>query len=58
MSKFKMPSAYTILFLIIIVVAILTWIVPAGTYEYVDPENGAESARVLGNTRSTDCRLF
>ncbi|MBQ9972447.1 MAG: YfcC family protein [Firmicutes bacterium] len=41
MSKFKMPSAYTILFLIIIVVAILTWIVPAGTYEYVDPEASA-----------------
>lgn len=41
MSKFKMPSAYTILFLIIIVVAVLTWIVPAGTYEYVDPEASA-----------------
>lgn len=36
MSKFKMPSAYTILFLIIVVVAVLTWIVPAGAYEYVD----------------------
>ncbi|GAB3804925.1 YfcC family protein [Virgibacillus kimchii] len=32
-SKFKMPSAYTLLFLIIIVIAILTWIVPAGQYE-------------------------
>lgn len=41
MSKFKMPSAYTILFLIIIVVAVLTWIVPAGTYEYVEPEASA-----------------
>ncbi len=37
MKKFKMPSAFTILFLIIIVIAVLTWIVPAGTYEYVDP---------------------
>lgn len=36
MKKFKMPSAFTILFLIIIVIAIFTWIVPAGTYEYVD----------------------
>jgi len=34
MKKFKMPTAYTILFLIIAVVAILTWVVPAG--EYVD----------------------
>ncbi|EEI19455.1 YfcC family protein [Lentilactobacillus hilgardii] len=31
-KKFKMPSAYTILFLIIILVAILTWIIPAGQY--------------------------
>jgi len=33
MSKFKMPSAYTILFIIIIVVAAMTWFVPAGEYE-------------------------
>jgi uncharacterized ion transporter superfamily protein YfcC len=30
---FKFPSAYTILFILIIVVAITTWIVPAGQYE-------------------------
>ncbi|SHH32430.1 YfcC family protein [Tepidibacter thalassicus] len=33
-KKFKMPSAFTILFAIIIVVAALTWIVPAGNYDY------------------------
>ncbi|MGM0409769.1 MAG: YfcC family protein [Bacillota bacterium] len=33
MSKFKMPSAYTILFIIIIIVSIMTWFVPAGEYE-------------------------
>ncbi|WP_432408390.1 YfcC family protein [Wukongibacter sp. M2B1] len=38
MKKFKMPTAYAILFSIIIAVAILTWIVPAGEYDYVDPE--------------------
>lgn len=38
MKKIKMPTAYTILFAIIIVVAILTWIVPAGQYDYVDPD--------------------
>lgn len=27
-----MPSAYTILFIIIVIIAILTWIIPAGTY--------------------------
>lgn len=37
MKKFKMPSAFTISFYIIIAVAILTWIVPAGAYNYIDP---------------------
>ncbi len=31
-KKWKMPSAYTILFFLIIFVAILTWIIPAGQY--------------------------
>ena len=30
---FKFPSAYTILFILIILVAIASWIVPAGQYE-------------------------
>ncbi|KRL76712.1 C4-dicarboxylate anaerobic carrier, arginine transporter [Secundilactobacillus paracollinoides DSM 15502 = JCM 11969] len=30
--RFKMPSAFTILFMIIGLVAILTWIIPAGAY--------------------------
>lgn len=30
---FKFPSAYTILFILIILVAVATWIVPAGQYE-------------------------
>lgn len=34
MKKYKMPTAFTILLGIIVVVAILTWIIPAG--EYVD----------------------
>jgi len=31
-----MPTAYTILLLLIIVVAIATWFIPAGSYDYVD----------------------
>ena len=31
-----MPTAYTILFILIILVAAATWVVPAGTYDYVD----------------------
>lgn len=35
-TKFRMPTAYTILFLLIILVAAATWLIPAGAYEYVD----------------------
>ncbi len=31
-----MPTAYTILFLLIVLVAIATWFIPAGAYDYVD----------------------
>lgn len=39
---FRMPTAYTILFLLIVAVAVATWFVPAGSYEYVDdvPQTG------------------
>jgi len=33
---FALPSAYTILFILIVVVAIATWIIPAGSYDYDD----------------------
>jgi uncharacterized ion transporter superfamily protein YfcC len=32
--RFSFPSAYTILFILIMVVAALTWVIPAGQYEY------------------------
>lgn len=32
----KMPSSFTILFLITVFIAVLTWIIPAGQYEIVD----------------------
>lgn len=35
-AKFRMPTAYTILFLLIILVAISTWLIPSGAYDYVD----------------------
>ena len=34
MRKFKMPTAYTVLFGIIIVMTLLTWVIPSGEYEY------------------------
>jgi uncharacterized ion transporter superfamily protein YfcC len=36
-SRFTMPSAYTILFALIVITAIATWIIPAGQYD-VDEE--------------------
>lgn len=33
MGKFKFPTAYTILFVLIALVAAMTWIVPAGKYQ-------------------------
>ena len=35
-KKFHMPTAYTILFLLLILVAAATWIIPAGSYDYED----------------------
>ena len=32
-KKIKMPNTYTLLFLIIVVIAILTWIIPGGKYQ-------------------------
>ena len=42
-KKFHMPTAYTILFLLLILVAAATWIIPAGSYDYVDGVPVAES---------------
>ena len=52
-KKFKMPSAFTILFLIIFLVAILTWIVPAGEYQYVD-ETAATLEPIPGTYQQID----
>ena len=38
MLKIKLPSVYTILFLLTILIAVLTWIVPAGQYEMANNE--------------------
>jgi len=36
MKKFRMPTAYTILFLLLILVAAATWVIPAGAYQRAD----------------------
>ena len=37
-KQFKMPSSYVIIMAIVILVAVLSWVLPGGAYEYVDPE--------------------
>ena len=32
--KFKMPTAYTVLFAILLVMTLLTWVIPSGAYDY------------------------
>ena len=45
--KFTFPTAYTILFLLLIVMAALTWIIPAGQYQL-----NADSAPIPGTYHS------
>ncbi|MFQ8601800.1 MAG: YfcC family protein [Anaerovoracaceae bacterium] len=51
--KIKMPNSYVIIMSIIVVVAILSWILPGGAYEYVDP-NADKLEPIAGTYHSTD----
>jgi len=48
MRRFKFPSAYTILFILIALVAALSWIVPAGHYQMVMNEPLGKEVPVAG----------
>lgn len=48
MKRFKFPTAFTILFALIAIVAALTWIVPAGQYERALNEALGQEAPVPG----------
>ena len=50
MKKFHMPTAYTILFILLILVAASTWVIPAGTYE----RSGEESTPVAGTYQTVE----
>ncbi|MDO4872028.1 MAG: YfcC family protein [bacterium] len=39
-KKFKSPSAFSVLFIIIAIMAGLTWLIPSGRYQYVENEAG------------------
>jgi len=53
-ANFKFPSAYTILFALIAVVALLTWIVPAGQYDRVMNEDLGKEVPVTGTYHSVE----
>lgn len=50
MKKFRMPTAYTILFLLLILVAAATWVIPAGSYQRA----GEEETPVAGTYQETE----
>jgi uncharacterized ion transporter superfamily protein YfcC len=52
----RLPSAYTILFLLIVVVAALTWIIPAGTYQY--NEDGTPIPGTYGRVEQNPARIL
>tara|TARA_R110000764_G_scaffold198866_2_gene284178 strand:+ start:16109 stop:17560 length:1452 start_codon:yes stop_codon:yes gene_type:complete len=53
-SRFRFPSAYTILFALIIIVAALTWIIPAGQYERIASEVLGKEVPIAGTYALTD----
>ncbi len=53
-SSWSFPSAFTILFVLIIFVAILTWIIPAGQYDRVKNEALGKDVPVPGTYQVVD----
>jgi uncharacterized ion transporter superfamily protein YfcC len=54
MSKFKFPSAFTILFALIAVMAALTWVVPVGEYDRVYNEQIGKDVPVPDSFKSVE----
>ncbi len=54
LPSFRFPSAFTILFALIILVAALTWIIPAGLYERVPSEALGKEIPVSGSYAPTE----
>ena len=50
----RFPTAYTILFLLIILVAALTWIIPAGQYDRIMNEEVGREVAVPGTYQTVD----
>ena len=62
-KKWTFPSSPLMLFIIILIVAILTYIIPAGQYEYITDDQGrtmvdAESFEYTDQNPISPFRLF
>ena len=44
MKRFRMPTAYTILFILLVLTAAATWLIPAGSYDH-----GGDGAPAAGS---------
>ena len=54
-EKFRSPSAFTILLVIIAGMAALTWVIPSGKYQTVpDPHDSSKTVRVQGTYHGVD----
>ncbi|MCG9725856.1 YfcC family protein [Vibrio brasiliensis] len=54
MTKIKFPSAYTILMLLTVVMAILTWTIPGGQYQMENNETLGRMVPMVGTYHSID----
>ncbi|PWI33495.1 C4-dicarboxylate ABC transporter [Vibrio albus] len=54
LANFKFPSAYTILFILIALVALMTWLIPAGQYDRAMNEELGREVPVTGTYQAVD----
>jgi len=58
-KRFQMPSSYTVLIIIIAIMAILTWIIPAGKYDTDEAGNLiAGTYQTVTSNPTRDLRCF
>lgn len=50
MKKIKFPTAHTVLLLIAVVIAALTWIIPAGTYDTLSYNSDSDTFEIISST--------
>lgn len=54
MKTLKFPSAYTILMLLTVLMAALTWLIPAGQYQMVNNETLGKMVPLVGSYQTVE----